>query len=72
MNEFDTNKAKSLTSEGINKLEKLKTELEAMHKAIQNIDGNTQYEVETRLRAFQAKENEIKQFLRELGMLPDD
>ncbi|MBF0357343.1 MAG: hypothetical protein HQL70_01975 [Magnetococcales bacterium] len=70
MDESLKDKAKSLTPEGIKKLEKLKSELESLSYAIQNMDGKNSYEVEDRVRLFQDKESEIKSFLRELGMLP--
>ena len=61
----------SLTPEGIEKLQQLKAELESMTRTMSNMEGKSQYEVEGRIRAFQEKENEIKQFLQQLGMMPD-
>jgi DNA-binding PadR family transcriptional regulator len=63
-------KAQSLTPEGIQKLERLKAELESLSHAIQNMDEKNSYEVEDRVRMFQEKESEIKKFLRELGLMP--
>lgn len=60
----------TLTPEGIEKLQKLKEELESMTKAIQNMEGKTPYEVEGRIRAFQDKEAEIMHFLKKLGLAP--
>ncbi|MBF0195005.1 MAG: hypothetical protein HQL71_10630 [Magnetococcales bacterium] len=62
-------KAQSLTPEGIQKLQKLKLELETLSSSIQNIENKSKYEVEDRIRAFQDKEAEIKKFLRDLGMI---
>ncbi|MBF0381496.1 MAG: hypothetical protein HQL69_10785 [Magnetococcales bacterium] len=69
MDESLINKAQSLTPEGIQKLQKLKTELETLSASIQNLDNNNKYEVEDRIRAFQDKEAEIKSFLRNLGLI---
>ncbi len=62
----------SLTPEGIEKLKKLKAELESMTHAIQNMEGKSKYEIEGRIRAFQDKESEIKQFLRYLDLTPEE
>ncbi|MBF0444052.1 MAG: hypothetical protein HQL68_00565 [Magnetococcales bacterium] len=69
MDESLISKAQSLTPEGIQKLQKLKTELEMLSSAIQNMENKSKYEVEDRIRAFKDKELEIKSFLRGLGML---
>ncbi|MBF0585284.1 MAG: hypothetical protein HQL80_13775 [Magnetococcales bacterium] len=58
-------KPSTIAPEYIEKLEKLKTELEAVSRELKNIDGKSQYEIEGRMREFQDKESEIKQFLRE-------
>ena len=49
----------------IEKLEKLKAELESMTQGLKDMEGKSEYEVEGRIRAFQDKESEIKRFLRE-------
>lgn len=59
-----------LTPEKIRQLELLKTDLEEMQSAMANLAGKSPYEVEGRIRALIDKENEIKGFLRELGLLP--
>jgi hypothetical protein len=70
MSEIEANQARSLTPEGIKKLEDLKDELESLSMVMQNMQGKSKYEIEDRIRTFQNKEAEIKTFLRELGMLP--
>ena len=70
MDELLASKAQSLTPEGIQKLEQLKSELESLQQVMQNMEGKSKYELEDRVRAFQDKEAEIKRFLRELGMMP--
>ncbi len=62
----------SLTPEGIAKLERLKAELEALQTAMENTKNMNQYEIEGRMRAFQDKENEIKLYLRNLGLMPQE
>ncbi len=62
----------SLTPEGIAKLERLKSELEALQAAMSNPEKMNRFEIEGRVRAFQDKETEIKTFLRQLGLLPED
>ena len=64
----DLSQLQGLTAEGIVKLEKLKSELEALSFAMQNMHKKDKYEVEGRVRAFQDKEAEVRQFLRELGI----
>jgi len=59
-----------LSLEDIEKLQKLKAEFESMTNAMQNLEGKSRYEVEGRVRAFQDKENEIKRFLLEQGLMP--
>ncbi|MBF0133808.1 MAG: hypothetical protein HQL75_14635 [Magnetococcales bacterium] len=59
-----------LTPEGINKLEKLKGELEVLSQAMRDLEGKNKYEVEGLVRAFHDKEVEITRFLRETGILP--
>jgi hypothetical protein len=69
MDESLISKAQSLTPEGIQKLEKLKSDLESLNHVMQNMEGKSKYELEDRVRAFQDKEAEIKRFLKELGMI---
>ncbi|MEO5340015.1 MAG: hypothetical protein H7837_05760 [Magnetococcus sp. MYC-9] len=61
--------APTLTPDAIHKLERLKRELTVLQSAIGDLQGKSTYEVEGRIRQFQDKESEIKQFLSELGML---
>ena len=49
----------------IEKLEKLKAELESMTQGLKDMEGKSEYEIEGRIREFQGKESEIKRFLRE-------
>lgn len=69
MSSVEVSNTKGLAKAGIEKLEKLKSELEALQRAVENLAGKSSYEVEGRIRAFQDKEHEIKRYLRELGML---
>lgn len=71
MNEANLSQLQGLTPEGIQKLEQLKAELEALSAAMQNMEGKSKYELEDRIRSFQDKESEIKRFLRELGVFPN-
>ncbi|MBF0162439.1 MAG: hypothetical protein HQL88_09130 [Magnetococcales bacterium] len=57
-----------LSPEQVKKLEKMQKELTALQSAIENLQGKSPYEVEGRIRQFQEKEAEIKQFIRELGL----
>ncbi len=57
-----------LNSEEIQQLEQLKTELEGMKNALENLNGKSQYEIAGRVREFQDKEHEIRQFLKKLGL----
>ena len=61
----------SLTPEGIARLEQLKADLETLQAAMANPEGMSRFEIEGRVRAFQDKEREVRQFLRELSLLPD-
>lgn len=58
----------SLTPEGIEKLQKLKTELESLTRAMENLDGMNPYKMEGLVRAYQDKESEVKRFLRDLNL----
>ncbi|MBF0448941.1 MAG: hypothetical protein HQL67_12130 [Magnetococcales bacterium] len=69
MEEIEIKHAQGLTPEGINKLERLKGELEKLNQSMQNLEGKSQFEIEDHIRSFQNKESEIKHFLRELGLL---
>ena len=57
-----------LTPENIHKLEKLKKELLFLQASLEKMEGKSSDEIEGRIRQFQDKESEIKQFLRELGL----
>ncbi|MBF0123720.1 MAG: hypothetical protein HQL60_00125 [Magnetococcales bacterium] len=51
-------------------MEQLKADLESISAAIADMTGKSPYEIEGRVRSFQDKEQEIKQFLNRFGLLP--
>ncbi|MBF0625543.1 MAG: hypothetical protein HQL82_12140 [Magnetococcales bacterium] len=59
---------RSLTPEGIEKLERLKVELEQLRDAMSHPEGKSRYELDGRIRAYQDKEHEVRRFLRDLGL----
>ncbi len=61
----------ALTPEAIQALQKMKEELEKLTGALQHSDKMSKYELEHHMRRFQAKESEIKRFLRENHLMPD-
>lgn len=69
MDESLAKQTKSLTPEGIAKLQKLKIELESMTESMKTLEGKSKFEIEGRVRAFQEKESEIKLFLKQLGLM---
>ncbi|MBF0192882.1 MAG: hypothetical protein HQL99_17350 [Magnetococcales bacterium] len=66
---MNANAALNLTPEVVRKLERLKKELTILQAAMQDLNGKSPYEVEGRMRQYQDKEAEIKQLLREIGLV---
>ncbi|MBF0370247.1 MAG: hypothetical protein HQL52_12410 [Magnetococcales bacterium] len=71
MNDSPFAKHQAITPEGIAKLEQLKSELETLTQAMQSMEGKSKYEIEGTVRAFQDKEGEVRQFLQQLGLMPE-